>query len=197
VTKNAYAGGFLDGLNGYVRDNYLVVPNVRAGLIPVAAGGFGLEFSRGLFVARLAWFDKKGGPCTPGSGPEVCLLGTDEALIAGLIPFRSALEAFLASKPISTSFIDQRYCSLLPEDTAKQLLVDPLCRARDMTLDPNTWYKDLPCDALSAAIRFRARSAKPWVVGDTGEKTTYETLCPDGGAQLERFLRCEVDGSAP
>jgi hypothetical protein len=196
VEQEGYARAFLGGLRGYVRDNYIVVPNTGTGVIPIIGKGFGLQYSRGFFVARLAWFKADGSPCTPGEGPGVCLLGTDEALTAGIVPFRSALEAFMAARPVSVDGILPRYCSL-PETLYKNLLVDPLCRARDMTLDPNTWYKDAPCDALSAAIRFRARSAKPWIVRGTDKQDNYETFCPDSGAQFERFARCDGDGSTP
>jgi hypothetical protein len=178
------------GAPGYVRDNYLIVPLVPRGALPLANNGFGIGFIRGFAAAKLAWFDAKGAPCTPGGDAGACLLGTDEGLLGGIVSFRSTLEAFMASRPVTANSVLPRYCAI-PEETYRQLLVDPLCRARDMTLDPNKWFKGEQCDALSTGIRFRARAAKPWVVQDNGVKLTYEDFCPDGGAQLERFARCE------
>lgn len=124
--------------DGFVKDGQLVVGTTSATQLSLRIGGLNLTVTNSFLVARL-------GTASNDAGRKIFTL---DGLVTGRLSTRSLFEAVSRSAP-----------DLCNGALLEGLIKPTLCSLRDIAEFPSEDFREVPCAALSAALKFSALQA--------------------------------------
>ncbi|MBS2012736.1 MAG: hypothetical protein JST00_07615 [Deltaproteobacteria bacterium] len=167
------------GVEAWVTDYTLVIDTRRQSLSErIKLGGLDFERSGSLLVAKLIPLDERGqrleldatGKVANGTIPRA--FAVESGVVAGRAPITPLLKSLGTATIPTPTGNSEPLCKL----GLSGFIKSTLCAVRDLRSVPTRDFAGEPCDAVSFAIRFRARPAL--VTPDTFDGDSGVGSCP-------------------
>ena len=140
-------------LRGWVHDWQIVVQLEKTDTVALPVGPIIVEATQGIFTAHVEPLDATGQPIDPTSNVPASLIRLTDGQFAGRVPVSALLQAVARVRRKDTG-------TLCPGNPIFDVVRKNVCDVVDVTTDPAVQFQNRPCDAISAAIGFRAEPAR-------------------------------------